>query len=69
MLLEKKNAISYGASGAIGSEVAHAFARRELGVVRVSYGRRFYRPAMAGVKTTVQELLADRRDQHLHHHK
>jgi 2-methylisocitrate lyase-like PEP mutase family enzyme len=31
---------------------------RELGVARVSYGPRFYRAAMAGLKTTVQELLA-----------
>jgi 2-methylisocitrate lyase-like PEP mutase family enzyme len=31
---------------------------RELGVARVSYGPRFYRAAMAGLKTAVQELLA-----------
>jgi 2-methylisocitrate lyase-like PEP mutase family enzyme len=31
---------------------------RELGVARVSYGPRFYRAAMADLKTTVQELLA-----------
>jgi 2-methylisocitrate lyase-like PEP mutase family enzyme len=31
---------------------------RELGVARVSYGPRFYRAAMAGLKTTVRELLA-----------
>ncbi|AWS44400.1 isocitrate lyase/phosphoenolpyruvate mutase family protein [Streptosporangium sp. 'caverna'] len=30
---------------------------RELGVARVSYGPRFYRAAMADLKTTVQELL------------
>jgi 2-methylisocitrate lyase-like PEP mutase family enzyme len=33
-------------------------ALRELGVARVSYGPRFYRAAMADLKTTVQELLA-----------
>jgi 2-methylisocitrate lyase-like PEP mutase family enzyme len=31
---------------------------QELGVARVSYGPRFYRAAMADLKTTVQELLA-----------
>jgi 2-methylisocitrate lyase-like PEP mutase family enzyme len=31
---------------------------RELGVARVSYGPRFYRAALAGLKTAVQELLA-----------
>jgi 2-methylisocitrate lyase-like PEP mutase family enzyme len=31
---------------------------RELGVARVSYGPRFYRAAMAGLKTAVQELMA-----------
>jgi 2-methylisocitrate lyase-like PEP mutase family enzyme len=31
---------------------------RELGVARVSYGPRFYRTALAGLKTAVQELLA-----------
>jgi 2-methylisocitrate lyase-like PEP mutase family enzyme len=31
---------------------------RELGVARVSYGPRFYRAAIANLKTTVQELLA-----------
>jgi 2-methylisocitrate lyase-like PEP mutase family enzyme len=30
---------------------------RELGVARVSYGPRFYRAALAGLKTAVQELL------------
>ncbi|MDN3356777.1 isocitrate lyase/phosphoenolpyruvate mutase family protein [Actinomadura sp. DC4] len=30
---------------------------RELGVARVSYGPRFYRAAIAGLKTAVQELL------------
>jgi 2-methylisocitrate lyase-like PEP mutase family enzyme len=33
-------------------------ALRELGVARVSYGPRFYRAAMAGLKTAVQELMA-----------
>jgi 2-methylisocitrate lyase-like PEP mutase family enzyme len=33
---------------------------RRLGVARVSYGPRFYRAALAGLKTSVQELL-DRR--------
>jgi 2-methylisocitrate lyase-like PEP mutase family enzyme len=32
---------------------------RELGVARVSYGPRFYRAAMADLKTAVQELLAN----------
>lgn len=31
---------------------------RQLGVARVSYGPRFYRAALAGLKTAVQELLA-----------
>jgi hypothetical protein len=31
---------------------------RELGVARVSYGPRFYRAAMAGLKTAVQELMS-----------
>jgi len=31
---------------------------RELGVARVSYGPRFYRAAMADLKTSVQQLLA-----------
>lgn len=31
---------------------------RELGVARVSYGPRFYRAALAGLKTAVEELLA-----------
>ena len=31
---------------------------RELGVARVSYGPRFYRQALAGLKAAVQELLA-----------
>jgi 2-methylisocitrate lyase-like PEP mutase family enzyme len=31
---------------------------RELGVARVSYGPRFYRAALAGLKTSVQELRA-----------
>jgi 2-methylisocitrate lyase-like PEP mutase family enzyme len=31
---------------------------RELGVARVSYGPRFYRAALAGLKTAVQELLS-----------
>lgn len=30
---------------------------RELGVARVSYGPRFYRAALAGLKTAVEELL------------
>ncbi|GAA0395137.1 isocitrate lyase/phosphoenolpyruvate mutase family protein [Microbispora corallina] len=33
-------------------------ALREMGVARVSYGPRFYRAALAGLKTAVQELLA-----------
>jgi 2-methylisocitrate lyase-like PEP mutase family enzyme len=33
-------------------------ALRELGVARVSYGPRFYRSAMAGLKSAVQDLLA-----------
>ncbi|HET6293527.1 MAG TPA: isocitrate lyase/phosphoenolpyruvate mutase family protein [Kribbella sp.] len=32
---------------------------RELGVARVSYGPRFYRTAMADLKTAVQELLSN----------
>jgi 2-methylisocitrate lyase-like PEP mutase family enzyme len=31
---------------------------RELGVARVSYGPRFYRAALAGLKTAVQELIS-----------
>jgi 2-methylisocitrate lyase-like PEP mutase family enzyme len=31
---------------------------RELGVARVSYGPRFYRAALAGLKTAVDELMA-----------
>src|SRR5438309_586398 len=31
---------------------------RELGVARVSYGPRFYREALAGFETAVQDLLA-----------
>jgi 2-methylisocitrate lyase-like PEP mutase family enzyme len=31
---------------------------RKLGVARVSYGPRFYRAALAGLKTAVQQLLA-----------
>jgi 2-methylisocitrate lyase-like PEP mutase family enzyme len=33
-------------------------ALRELGVARVSYGPRFYRAALAGLKTAVEELMA-----------
>jgi len=33
-------------------------ALRELGVARVSYGPRFYRDALAGLKAAVQDLLA-----------
>jgi 2-methylisocitrate lyase-like PEP mutase family enzyme len=32
---------------------------RELGVARVSYGPRFYRAAMAGFRTAVQQLTLD----------
>jgi 2-methylisocitrate lyase-like PEP mutase family enzyme len=39
-------------------EFADLATLRELGVARVSYGPRFYRAAMAYLKTTVQELLA-----------
>jgi 2-methylisocitrate lyase-like PEP mutase family enzyme len=39
-------------------EFADLATLRELGVARVSYGPRFYRAAMAYLKTTVQELRA-----------
>jgi 2-methylisocitrate lyase-like PEP mutase family enzyme len=44
-------------NGNTGDELDLA-ALRELGVARVSYGPRFYRAALAGLKTAVDEIMA-----------